>query len=65
MAGVFPPGLPVGVIAGEVEGRILAQTFVDWRNLAYVRLVDFGPAEQPIDTLNQPPVRQPPTNVQP
>ncbi len=63
--GVFPPGLPVGVIAGEVEGRILAQTFVDWRNLAYVRLVDFGPAEQPIDTLNQPPASQSPISVQP
>ncbi len=40
--GVFPAGLPVGVVAGEIGGQTWAQTFVDWRNLAYVRVVDFG-----------------------
>lgn len=54
--GVYPPGLPVGIVAGTVEGHILAQTFVDWRKLAYVRLVDFGPVGVPIDPLNPPPL---------
>ena len=45
--GIFPPGLPVGVVAGEVDGAVLAQTFVDWRNLTYVRVVDFGDPEPP------------------
>ncbi len=42
--GVFPPGLPVGVVAGEIGREIWAQTFVDWRKLGYVRVVDFGGA---------------------
>lgn len=45
--GIFPPGLPVGVVAGEVDGAVLAQTFVDWRKLSYVRVVDFGDPEPP------------------
>ena len=40
--GVFPPGLPIGVVAGVVAGETLAQTFVDWRRLDYLRIVDFG-----------------------
>jgi len=45
--GVFPPGLPVGVVAGVVDGATLAQTFVDWRKLGYVRVVDFGGSVDP------------------
>lgn len=45
--GVFPPGLPVGVVAGEVERQTWAQTFVDWRKLGYVRVVDFGETADP------------------
>jgi rod shape-determining protein MreC len=40
--GVFPPGLPVGIVAGQIAGQTWVQTFVDWRNLGYVRVVDFG-----------------------
>lgn len=47
--GVFPPGLPVGVVAGQIGGETWAQTFVDWRKLAYVRVVDFGELEAPPD----------------
>lgn len=45
--GVFPPGLPVGVVAGDIDGATWAQTFVDWRKLAFVRVVDFGEQETP------------------
>lgn len=45
--GVYPPGLPVGVVAGEVGLETLAQTFVDWRKLGYVRVVDFGERQDP------------------
>ena len=45
--GVFPPGLPVGVVAGVIDGETWAQTFVDWRKLQFVRVVDFGEAETP------------------
>jgi len=40
--GIYPQGLPIGVIAGEIEGEILAQTFVDWRRITFVRVIDLG-----------------------
>lgn len=46
--GVFPPGLPVGVVAGAIDGETWAQTFVDWRKLQFVRVVDFGDVEAPL-----------------
>lgn len=45
--GVYPPGLPIGLVAGEVAGITLAQTFVDWRKISYVRVVDFGRSIDP------------------
>lgn len=45
--GVFPAGLPVGVVAGIIDGETWAQTFVDWRKLQFVRVVNFGEAETP------------------
>lgn len=45
--GVFPAGLPVGVVAGMIDGETWAQTFVDWRKLQFVRVVDFGETETP------------------
>ena len=48
--GIYPQGLPIGVVAGEIEGEILAQTFVDWRRITFVRVIDLGakglPAKQ-------------------
>ena len=41
-AGVFPPGLPVGVVASISDGGIGVQPFVDSHRLEYVRVVDFG-----------------------
>ncbi len=45
--GVFPPDLPVGVVAGAIDGETWAQTFVDWRKLGYVRVLDFGEKADP------------------
>jgi len=45
--GVFPPGLPIGVVAGDVAGETWVQTFVDWRKLEYLRLLDFGESLDP------------------
>lgn len=42
--GVFPAGLPVGVVAASDNGQIRVQPFVDWNRMEYLRLIDF---EQP------------------
>lgn len=40
--GVFPPGIPVGIVAAVADGVIRIQPFVDSSRLEYVRLVDYG-----------------------
>ncbi len=40
--GVFPPGLPVGVITSVGEGVVRVKPFVEFHRLDYVRLVDYG-----------------------
>lgn len=40
--GVFPAGLPVGVVNSVEEGRIEVQPYVDWNRLEYLRLLDYG-----------------------
>lgn len=40
--GVFPPGLPVGVVTGTGSGGIRVETFVAPSRLEYVRIMDFG-----------------------
>ncbi|MDX1575576.1 MAG: rod shape-determining protein MreC [Kiloniellales bacterium] len=39
--GVFPAGLPVGVVAASDDGRVRVQPFVDWDRMEYLRLIDF------------------------
>ena len=39
--GVFPAGLPVGVVAASEDGRVRVQPFVDWDRMEYLRLIDF------------------------
>jgi rod shape-determining protein MreC len=39
--GVFPPGLPVGVVA-SADGTVRVRPFVELGRLQYLRLVDFG-----------------------
>ena len=40
--GVFPPGLPVGVVAQAGPNEIRVETFVSSNRLEYVRIMDFG-----------------------
>jgi rod shape-determining protein MreC len=40
--GVFPPGLPVGVVVGLRDGLPLVQPFADGMRLEFVRIVDYG-----------------------
>lgn len=40
--GVFPPGLPVGVVVSVSDGGIAVQPFVASDRLEYVRIVDYG-----------------------
>jgi len=40
--GVFPPGLPVGFVAGTDAGGVSVETFVQTDRLDYVRILDFG-----------------------
>jgi len=40
--GVFPPGLPIGVVSSVTDGIIEVTPFVDWEHLEVVRLVDYA-----------------------
>ena len=39
--GVFPPGLPIGVVSGVTEKGIRVQPFVDWAHMEILRIVDY------------------------
>jgi rod shape-determining protein MreC len=41
IGGIFPPGIPVGVVVGA-EGGLRVQPPVDWDRLEFLRLLDFG-----------------------
>jgi rod shape-determining protein MreC len=40
--GIFPPGLPVGVVDADVRGPPRIDTYVRLSQLEYVRIVDYG-----------------------
>ena len=40
--GIFPPGLPVGVVASVDDGVIRVEPYASLSRLEYVRIVDFG-----------------------
>ncbi len=40
--GVFPPGLPIGVVTSVAESGVLVRPFVEQARLEFVRVVDFG-----------------------
>ncbi len=40
--GVFPPGLPVGLVTSVGDGGVRVQPYVEWERLEYVRVVDYG-----------------------
>jgi len=39
--GIFPPGLPVGVVSMVSEERVLVQPYVNWDRLEYVTVLDY------------------------
>lgn len=39
--GVFPAGLPVGVVAEVDGGEVRVQPFVDWSRMEFLRLIDY------------------------
>jgi rod shape-determining protein MreC len=39
--GIFPPGLPVGVVTTSNAGTVRVQPLVDWETMEYLRLVDY------------------------
>jgi len=41
LGGIFPPGIPVGVVIGS-EAGLRVQPPVDWDRLEFLRLMDFG-----------------------
>jgi rod shape-determining protein MreC len=40
--GVFPPGLPVGVVVQNGEQGVRVKPYVDFHRLDYLRVVDYG-----------------------
>ena len=40
--GVFPPGLPVGVVASVSDGGVGVKLFTNYHKIEFVRIVDFG-----------------------
>jgi rod shape-determining protein MreC len=39
--GVFPPGLPIGVVSGVSDKGIRVRPFVDWSHMEVLRIVDY------------------------
>src|SRR3546814_8427715 len=39
--GVFPPGLPIGVVSAVSEKGVRVQPFVDWAHMEVLRIVDY------------------------
>jgi rod shape-determining protein MreC len=50
--GIFPPGLPVGVVTASNAGTVRIQPLVDWETMEYLRLVDYELSDLllPLDT---------------
>jgi rod shape-determining protein MreC len=39
--GIFPPGLPVGIVVAVTEQGVRVRPFVDWAHMEFLRLVDY------------------------
>ncbi|MBT3627417.1 MAG: rod shape-determining protein MreC [Rhodospirillaceae bacterium] len=39
--GIFPPGLPVGIVSSVGEERALVQPYVNWDRLEYITVLDY------------------------
>ncbi len=51
--GVFPPGIPVGLVSSIGDGGIRVRPFVDLDMVEYVRIVDFLPASSGPDPVEE------------
>jgi rod shape-determining protein MreC len=40
--GIFPPGLPVGVVSGITDGIVRVQPYAELSRLDFLRIVDYG-----------------------
>lgn len=40
--GIFPAGLPVGVVDSIVDGAVTVTPFVDWDRMEFLQIVDYG-----------------------
>ncbi|NQV61135.1 MAG: rod shape-determining protein MreC [Alphaproteobacteria bacterium] len=40
-AGIFPPGLPVGIVSSNTDGEVHIQPYVDWARLEYVTILRY------------------------
>jgi rod shape-determining protein MreC len=40
--GIFPPGLPVGVVSAIADGIVRVQPYAELSRLDFVRIVDYG-----------------------
>jgi rod shape-determining protein MreC len=40
--GIFPPGLPVGVVDSIADGVVTVAPFVDWDHMEFLQIVDYG-----------------------
>src|SRR5262245_61178000 len=40
--GIFPPGLPVGVVVAAADGAVRVQPYADLGRLDYLRLIEYG-----------------------
>jgi len=54
VAGAFPPGLPVGVVASVDDGHILVELFIEESRLELVTLLDYGANGLVADPENAP-----------
>lgn len=56
--GVFPPGLPVGMVVATGDGGVRVRPYVEFHHLDYVRLIDYGLAGT-LPVGAPPPARRP------
>jgi rod shape-determining protein MreC len=64
--GVFPPGLPIGVVTQASETDLRVQPFVDWTHMEFLRLADYELPRTLLPARGAAPHRaQPPQGVEP
>ena len=52
VGGMFPAGLPIGFINNVTDGAIRVETIADISRVEYVRIVDYGLAQDDASEIN-------------